>query len=346
MKTCTILLLFAIAFGQENAYDSIVPEGANDAAVMVWDDLPNPSAMTGPSTAPKSANAPDGLFAPPKLANAPDPNIPLDIQKVKSTAAVVNGIHTATMRAAAGRLKEAQQLNAKGSPERIKSVTPGWTPVQKKQLAASITSTAASLTGRRQQAYAQSGTFKKHAQEIRSKLGQSRTPTISIPSGSSLQSVGGPIAPSTISGVRRTASDIQAIKKRLAMAPQHSVSHSHSDERAAKRRRRREAAKRRREAAKRRRREAARKRKKRRRKSDERAEKRARKNDKKKAHKEKAAKKRLGKKVKKEKKKARKKVAEERKKVAERDHKKVKKAKKKAERRFKEKCAKERKKSA
>jgi len=345
MKTCTILLLFAIAFGQENAYDSIVPEGANDAAVMVWDDLPNPSAMTGPSTAPKSANAPDGLFAPPKLANAPDPNIPLDIQKVKSTAAVVNGIHTATMRAAAGRLKEAQQLNAKGSPERIKSVTPGWTPVQKKQLAASITSTAASLTGRRQQAYAQSGTFKKHAQEIRSKLGQSRTPTISIPSGSSLQSVGGPIAPSTISGVRRTASDIQAIKKRLAMAPQHSVSHSHSDERAAKRRRR-EAAKRRREAAKRRRREAARKRKKRRRKSDERAEKRARKNDKKKAHKEKAAKKRLGKKVKKEKKKARKKVAEERKKVAERDHKKVKKAKKKAERRFKEKCAKERKKSA
>jgi len=345
MKTCTILLLFAIAFGQENAYDSIVPEGANDAAVMVWDDLPNPSAMTGPSTAPKSANAPDGLFAPPKLANAPDPNIPLDIQKVKSTAAVVNGIHTATMRAAAGRLKEAQQLNAKGSPERIKSVTPGWTPVQKKQLAASITSTAASLTGRRQQAYAQSGTFKKHAQEIRSKLGQSRTPTISIPSGSSLQSVGGPIAPSTISGVRRTASDIQAIKKRLRMAPQHSVSHSHSDERAAKRRRR-EAAKRRREAAKRRRREAARKRKKRRRKSDERAEKRARKNDKKKAHKEKAAKKRLGKKVKKEKKKARKKVAEERKKVAERDHKKVKKAKKKAERRFKEKCAKERKKSA
>jgi len=338
MKTCTILLLFAIAFGQENAYDSIVPEGANDAAVMVWDDLPNPSAMTGPSTAPKSANAPDGLFAPPKLANAPDPNIPLDIQKVKSTAAVVNGIHTATMRAAAGRLKEAQQLNAKGSPERIKSVTPGWTPVQKKQLAASITSTAASLTGRRQQAYAQSGTFKKHAQEIRSKLGQSRTPTISIPSGSSLQSVGGPIAPSTISGVRRTASDIQAIKKRLRMAPQHSVSHSHSDERAAKRRRR--------EAAKRRRREAARKRKKRRRKSDERAEKRARKNDKKKAHKEKAAKKRLGKKVKKEKKKARKKVAEERKKVAERDHKKVKKAKKKAERRFKEKCAKERKKSA
>lgn len=326
MKTCTILLLFAIAFGQENAYDSIVPEGANDAAVMVWDDLPNPSAMTGPSTAPKSANAPDGLFAPPKLANAPDPNIPLDIQKVKSTAAVVNGIHTATMRAAAGRLKEAQQLNAKGSPERIKSVTPGWTPVQKKQLAASITSTAASLTGRRQQAYAQSGTFKKHAQEIRSKLGQSRTPTISIPSGSSLQSVGGPIAPSTISGVRRTASDIQAIKKRLRMAPQHSVSHSHSDERAAKRRRR----------------EAARKRKKRRRKSDERAEKRARKNDKKKAHKEKAAKKRLGKKVKKEKKKARKKVAEERKKVAERDHKKVKKAKKKAERRFKEKCAKER----
>jgi len=345
MKTCTILLLFAIAFGQENAYDSIVPEGANDAAVMVWDDLPNPSAMTGPSTAPKSANAPDGLFAPPKLANAPDPNIPLDIQKVKSTAAVVNGIHTATMRAAAGRLKEAQQLNAKGSPERIKSVTPGWTPVQKKQLAASVTSTAASLTGRRQQAYAQSGTFKKHAQEIRSKLGQSRTPTISIPSGSSLQSVGGPIAPSTVSGVRRTASDIQAIKKRLAMAPQHSVSHSHSDERAAKRRRR-EAAKRRREAAKRRRREAARKRKKRRRKSDERAEKRARKNDKKKAHKEKAAKKRLGKKVKKEKKKARKKVAEERKKVAERDHKKVKKAKKKAERRFKEKCAKERKKSA
>jgi len=345
MKTCTILLLFAIAFGQENAYDSIVPEGANDAAVMVWDDLPNPSAMTGPSTAPKSANAPDGLFAPPKLANAPDPNIPLDIQKVKSTAAVVNGIHTATMRAAAGRLKEAQQLNAKGSPERIKSVTPGWTPVQKKQLAASITSTAASLTGRRQQAYAQSGTFKKHAQEIRSKLGQSRTPTISIPSGSSLQSVGGPIAPSTISGVRRTASDIQAIKKRLRMAPQHSVSHSHSDERAAKRRRR-EAAKRRREAAKRRRREAARTRKKRRRKSDERAEKRARKNDKKKAHKEKAAKKRLGKKVKKEKKKARKKVAEERKKVAERDHKKVKKAKKKAERRFKEKCAKERKKSA
>jgi len=345
MKTCTILLLFAIAFGQENAYDSIVPEGANDAAVMVWDDLPNPSAMTGPSTAPKSANAPDGLFAPPKLANAPDPNIPLDIQKVKSTAAVVNGIHTATMRAAAGRLKEAQQLNAKGSPERIKSVTPGWTPVQKKQLAASITSTAASLTGRRQQAYAQSGTFKKHAQEIRSKLGQSRTPTISIPSGSSLQSVGGPIAPSTISGVRRTASDIQAIKKRLRMAPQHSVSHSHSDERAAKRRRR-EAAKRRREAAKRRRREPATKRKKRRRKTEERAEKRARKNDKKKAHKEKAAKKRLGKKVKKEKKKARKKVAEERKKVAERDHKKVKKAKKKAERRFKEKCAKERKKSA
>jgi len=321
MKICAILLLIAIAFGQESAYDAIVPEEVNDAAVMVRDDLPDPLAPT---------KATDKILSPPKIANVPNPNVPIDATRVKSTAQLVKGARTAASTSSAARMKEVKQLTTKGSPEMMKSVRPGMTAPLKKQLNAKIKSTAATLEGSRQQAFAQSKDFKKHAQEIRSKLAQHGAPASSIPSEKSQQPAGAPIAPPAISGVRQTAADIQAIKKRLGMVPQHSVSHSGSDKRAAKRKRRK----------------AAKRRRKRRRKSDERAEKRDRKKAKKKARKEKAAKKRLEKKVKKEKKKAREKVAKTRKKVVERDHKKVRKAKKKAERRFKEKCAKARKKPA
>merc|ERR1711934_233168 len=48
MKACALLLLVAIAIGQEIAYD-IVPEGENNADVMAWDDLPNARESTLPN---------------------------------------------------------------------------------------------------------------------------------------------------------------------------------------------------------------------------------------------------------------------------------------------------------
>merc|ERR1712070_1071391 len=48
MKACALLLLVAIAIGQEIAYD-IVPEGENNADVMAWDDVPNARESTLPN---------------------------------------------------------------------------------------------------------------------------------------------------------------------------------------------------------------------------------------------------------------------------------------------------------
>merc|ERR1712086_562301 len=49
MKACALLLLIAIACGQEIVYDDVVPEGANDAAVMAREDLPNAKESTLPN---------------------------------------------------------------------------------------------------------------------------------------------------------------------------------------------------------------------------------------------------------------------------------------------------------
>jgi len=48
MKTCAILILVAFAFGQEIAYDNIVPEGTHDA-VTAWDELPDAKEVTLPN---------------------------------------------------------------------------------------------------------------------------------------------------------------------------------------------------------------------------------------------------------------------------------------------------------